>query len=106
MNQPPPHQLSASQLATVHLCAQEESSVIEVLQEIKTSGSDVAHLKELLISELFTLGQQGKLNFYLDDFTSGLLEDISLEAARNCMGEAATWDVHNPVHLHLRWTGS
>lgn len=103
MNQPLLNQLSANQLATVRLCAQEESCVIEVLQEIKAIGSDAAKLKELLISELCALGQHQKLEFYLDDFASGIIKDIPLDAAYDLLKDPATWDVHNLIQLHLRW---
>lgn len=95
--------LNPSQLATLRQCAEEECSVIELLQELQIPGVAPSDIRPLLVAALCELAREEKIEFFLDEFAASSIRSITIAAALLRLADDATWDMHNQTQLHVSW---
>ncbi|MFO1369634.1 MAG: hypothetical protein U1F46_11615 [Marinagarivorans sp.] len=97
--------LTPSQLQSLQQCAEEECSVIEIVQELRERQEPLAQAQARLIEGLRSLAEQTQIEFFLDEFAAAATRGISTEEALALLNQPATWDMHNPTQLHVSWIG-
>ncbi|HEY6527097.1 MAG TPA: hypothetical protein VIZ65_00265 [Cellvibrionaceae bacterium] len=95
--------LSTQQLTTLRQCAEEQCSVIELLQELHTAGSTLSDTRALLVAELKALASKQQMTFFLDDFAAASTRSINAADAILRLEDDATWDMHSLTQLHVSW---
>jgi|GEM_PF-4192258 len=98
--------LTASQLLSLRQCAEEECSVIELLQEVREGAEPLEQVRAKLIIALRALAEQAQVEFFLDEFASAAARSVSIPEALALLNEPATWDMHNPTQLHVAWVAA
>lgn len=96
---------TAAQFAILRQCADEECSVIELAQELRSPGCDPIELRSLVRAVLNQAAQQAEVEFFLDMFDSNTVRTIDVDTAFSLLELEATWDMRNDTQLHLRWLG-
>lgn len=96
---------TSEQLAILRQCAEEESSIIELAQELRTSDCDGLQLRSLVRAVLNLAVQAAEVEFFLDMFESNTLHKIDVDTALGLLELETTWDMRNDTQLHLRRLG-
>lgn len=99
------HHPTAQQLAILRQCAEEECSVIELAQELRSSVGDGLQLRSLVSAVLNRAIEEADIEFFLDMFESNTVHKIDVDSALRLLELDSTWDMHNDTQLHLRWLG-
>lgn len=97
--------LTPSQLQSLRQCAEEDCSVIEMVQELRGRDEPLAQAQERLIAGLNSLAEQEQIEFFLDEFAAAATRSITAAEALARLNEASTWDMQNPTQLHVSWVG-
>lgn len=97
--------LTAAQLQSLRQCAEEECSVIEIVQELRERGEAIDSARERLIAGLNSLAEQAQIEFFLDEFAAAATRTIPVAEALARLSDPSTWDMQNPTQLHVSWVG-
>ena len=93
--------LTASQQQSLQQLIEEECSVIEILQELRSAGQTPEQAREALIGAIRQLAAEGQIEFFVDEFAAASTRAISSDEALAQLEDTATWDMHNATQLHV-----